>query len=67
MVDKTPYLNQPTAAERQGFLAVVLVLTAVAGLILLWRADWAGYVTREIGSEMSSQNADRVQTLLRAF
>lgn len=67
MVDKSPYLNQPTVAERQGLLAVVLVLTAVAGLVLLWRVDWNGHVTREIGSEMSSQNAERVQTILRAF
>lgn len=67
MVDKSPYLNQPAAAERQGLLAVVLVLTAVAGLVLLCRVDWDVHVTREIGSEMSTRNADRVQTLLRAF
>jgi len=67
MVDKSRYLNLPTVAERQAWLAVVLVLTAVAGLVLLWRADWDSQVTREIGSEMSTRNAERVQTILRAF
>jgi hypothetical protein len=67
MMDKHPSLNQASFAERQGLLAVVLVLTAVAGLVLLWRADWNGHVTREIGAEMSIQDAQRVQTILRAF
>lgn len=67
MMGKHPYLNQSAVAERQGLLAVVLVLTAVAGLVLLWRVDWNGHVTREIGAEMSIEDAERVQTILRAF
>jgi len=64
---KETYLDDAAAGERQALLAVVLVVTAVAGLVLLWPADWEGRVTGEIGSGVSEEDAARVQTLMRAF
>lgn len=59
--------HDATAADRQAVLAVVLVLTAVAGLVLLWPSDRGNSVSRQTGVELTDQDTARVQTLLRAF
>lgn len=67
MFSKVSFANETAAIDRQGVLAAVLVAIAVAGLMLLWSGDRQGKLSQQIGSELSRQDAQRVQTLLRAF
>lgn len=67
MFSKASFATEATTIDRQGVLAAVLVAIAVAGLMLLWPIDREGKLSQQIGSELSRQDAQRVQTLLRAF
>jgi hypothetical protein len=65
---KDAFLNDATSADRPAVVAAALVLTAVAGLLLLWGTDREERLSRQIGAEMSdARDVVRVQTLLRAF
>lgn len=64
---KDAVFNDATATDRPAVLAVALVLSAVAGLALLWSSDKDELLSSHIAAEMSDSDAARVQTLLRAF
>ncbi|CFX25479.1 protein of unknown function [Candidatus Filomicrobium marinum] len=67
MFSKASFANETATIDRQGVLAAVLVAIAVAGLMLLWPIDREARLSQQIGSELSRQDAQRVQTLMRAF
>lgn len=67
MFSKASFANETATIDRQGVLAAVLVAIAVAGLMLLWPIDREARLSQQIASELSRQDAQRVQTLMRAF
>lgn len=66
MMNSKGFLRAVNATDRQALLAVVLVLTAVAGLALLW-PPYDRRVLEQMSAETPVLDSDRVRTLLRAF